>query len=122
MGPPHDAPPHTLKFIAEVEKEISKQEGSEHDRIMDLGLWCEYLYGGDKSIESQHFKDAMKLLKRLKVLLTGTKEYVYFWQLFVETKDMNVMTYATDEVMQLCSAYNASMGCCVLAVPVEMIK
>ena len=121
MGPPCDAPPHTLLFIEEVEKEISRQEETEHARIMDLDLWCEYFYGGDKSINCQHFKDAMELLKHLKVLLTGTKEYVYFWKLFVETKDMDIMAYATDEVMQVCSAYNALVGCCALAVPMQML-
>ena len=134
MGPPPDIPIYALQFISDVEAEIDKHEHAEYARITDLGLWCEYLYGKNHALESSDFQEAMKLLKGMKVVLIGTTgytneyltgsnayEYIYWWKEFVPTVDLKIMTVANEELMQLCSSYNALMGSDALVVPAQML-
>ena len=141
MGPPADAPSYSLQFISTIEKEMARIEQIEWDRIKFLGLWEDYFYSKtcsgcafngifgwadgcnlNHNLESPHFKDAMKILKQMKALLTGTKHCVYWWTFFVETKDLNIMAVADGELMHLCWAYNTLVGRHALVVPDEMLS
>ena len=135
MGPPPDTPIYyALQFISDVEGEIDKHEHAEYARITGLGLWCEYFYGKNHALESLDFQKAMKLLKRMKVVLIGTTgytneylsgsnayEYIYWWKEFIQTVDLKIMKVANEELMRLCSSYNALMGSDALVVPAQML-